>query len=117
MGESLIDRQVRLVLEQQCRDLASHLKPKVPAGVGFLLFLADHGAEGNMAYVSSVERQSAIKLVQEWLDHQDANHTAEGWETAAMFLMEVAAAIGFECEPEPEKVLQRCRELAEKAKT
>lgn len=114
MSESLVEKQVRLVQERQCRALADKIKPMLPAGTGFLLFLADLGDDGNMSYVSTVSRESAIKLTQEWLDHQDANHPAEGWETAAMFLMEVANAIGFEGEPEPAAVLARCRELAGK---
>ena len=105
-------KQMRLVLEQQCRDIASVIAQACPAGVGFLLFIADHGTSGHMAYVSSVERESAIKLVQEWLDRQDANHPAEGWQTAAMFLIRVAAAIGFDGPPEPEALLARLRELA-----
>jgi hypothetical protein len=107
--ETRTQKQVRLVLEQQCVELAKLLKSKVPAGVGFILFLADIGEEGNIAYVSTVGRQSAFKLLHEWLDHQDANHPAEGWETAAMFVMELAEVLG--CEPDPAEVLARCREL------
>lgn len=115
MTENFVQKQVRLVLEKQCRELAELLGSKVPAGVGFLLFLADFGEAGNTAYVSSVQREGAIKLVQEWLDKQDVNHPAEGWQTAALFLREVASAIDFKGEPEPEAVLQACRLLADKA--
>jgi hypothetical protein len=109
MSETRTQKQVRLVLEQQCVELAKLLKSKVPAGVGFILFLADIGEEGNIAYVSTVERQSAFKLLHEWLDHQDANHPAEGWEAAAMFVTELAEVLG--CEPDPAEVLARCRAL------
>lgn len=112
LNETTTQRQVRLVLETQCRKLADDLRAKVPAGVGFLLFLADYGDAGNLAYVSSCKRDDAIRLVQEWLDTQDANHPAEGWETAAQFLLEVARATGFPGEPEPAALLEHCRMLA-----
>jgi len=68
--ESFVQKQVRLVLEQQTRDIADKLKTWCPAGVGFLLFLADYGAKGNLAYVSTCCREDAIKLVEEWLGRQ-----------------------------------------------
>lgn len=111
--ERIVDKQVRLVLERQCRELADVVKSKVPAGVGYLVFLADFGEEGNLAYFSSVERDGAIKLVQGWLDSQDANHPAEGWQMAAAFLQQIAAAIGFKGEPAPDKIIAECRRLAE----
>lgn len=114
MSETTTDLQLRLILEQQCRELGELLQRKAPAGVGFLLFLADLGADGDLAYVANVERDDAHKLVHEWLDRTDANHPAEGWETAARFLTEVAAAIGVDGESEPAAVLARCRELRAK---
>lgn len=110
--ETIIQKQVRLVLERQCREYAELLKSKVPAGVGFILFLSDYGENGNMAYVSTCERQSVHNLLWEWLDHEDANHPQEGWQAAAEFIMALATVIGFEGEPEPEALLARCRELA-----
>jgi hypothetical protein len=112
--KSTTETQVRLVLERQCRDLAKMLSSKVPAGVGFILFLSDLGADGNLAYMSTIERDSAHRLMHEWLDHEDANHPAEGWETAALYMVEVANAIGFEGELDPAEVLNRCRELRAK---
>jgi hypothetical protein len=114
MSETLTQKQVRLVLEKQCRQLAELLKSQVPAGVGFMLWLTDYGESGNMAYVSTCDRESAHKLAQEWLDLDDANHPAEGWETAAMFVMELAKAINFKGEPEPGALLEECRRLAAK---
>jgi hypothetical protein len=70
--ESLVEKQVRLVLEQQCRAIADKLKDMCPAGVGFALFLADYGEKGNTAYVSSVDREDMIRLVEEWLERQKA---------------------------------------------
>ncbi len=111
-AESTVRKQVRLVLEKQCREYADLLKSKVPAGVGFILFVADYGEGGNLAYVSTCERSTVHKMLWEWLDHEDMNHPAEGWQAAAEFVMELASAIGFEGEPEPGALLDRCRELA-----
>jgi hypothetical protein len=70
--EPRVDKQVRLVLEQQTIELAKKLKVMVPAGVGYMLFLADYGANGNLAYVSTCNRQDAIRLMTEWLARQMA---------------------------------------------
>jgi hypothetical protein len=110
--ETIVQKQVRLVLERQCRELAELLASKVPAGVGFVLFLADHGPKGNTAYVSSVTRDSAHALVHEWLDRQDANHPQEGWEAAAQYVAAVARVTGFEGEVDPGAVLEHCEKLA-----
>lgn len=77
MAESFVDKQVRLVLEKQCRELADLLKPRVPAGVGFTLFLSDFGSDGNLAYVSTVDRQDSIRMVREWLDTRDPHAKTE----------------------------------------
>jgi len=68
--ETLVEKQVRLVLERQCRELADKLKQWTPAGVGFALFLADFGEKGNTAYVSTVDRADMVRLVKEWLARQ-----------------------------------------------
>jgi len=70
VAETLVEKQVRMVLETQCRDLAKHLAPKVPAGCGFALFLFDFGADGNTAYVSTAQREDMVRLVAEWLEIQ-----------------------------------------------
>lgn len=72
MAETATDVQVRLVMERQCRELADGLKAKVPAGVGFALFLFDFGADGNTAYVSTAKREDMIALVREWLERVEA---------------------------------------------
>jgi hypothetical protein len=69
--ENRVQVQLRFVLEQQCRELAELLKSKVPAGVGFTLFLSDYGEGGNVAYVSTIDRHDSIRLVREWLDRAD----------------------------------------------
>jgi len=68
--ETIVETQIRLVLEKQTREIADKIKVWCPAGVGFMLFLADYGAKGNLGYVSSCERESAIKLVTNWLARQ-----------------------------------------------
>ena len=65
--ESIVQKQIRLVLEKQTREIADKLSTMVPAGVGFLLFLADYGVRGNVSYVSSCNRDDAIQLVTKWL--------------------------------------------------
>ena len=71
MSETLVQKQVRLVLEMQCREIADLLKEKVPAGVGFTLFLFDFGQKGNTAYVSMGQRDDSVKLIREWLAKQE----------------------------------------------
>jgi hypothetical protein len=114
--ETLVQKQVRLVLERQCRELADLLKTKVPAGVGFALFLFDFGEKGNTAYVSTAQRDDMIKLIWEWLDHQDANHPREGWKRFAEFVCELARVLEFEGEPAPQALLDECAEMVEGAK-
>jgi hypothetical protein len=113
VNESFVQKQVHLVRETQCKELSAHIKTRVPAGVGFILFLCDIGDEGNMAYISTILREDVHKLMWEWLDHEDANHPAEGWQ-ANLLLMSVAEAVGFEGEPEPEALLAHCRKLRRK---
>lgn len=69
-AETIVEKQVRLVLEKQTRELVDKMKPWVPAGVGFILFLADYGVKGNVAYVSTIEREDALKTVAQWLSRQ-----------------------------------------------
>jgi hypothetical protein len=71
-SETIVQKQVRFVLEQQTREIAEKVKAWCPAGVGFLLFLADYGEKGNLAYVSTCDRVDAIKLVVDWLARQRA---------------------------------------------
>lgn len=116
--ETLVEKQVRLVLEQQCRQIANLLKPQVPAGVGFILFLSDFGDGGNVAYVSTVEREGAIKLVQEWLDAQDDTYDVKRLRellyTAGASLVEIASAVGFEGNAgDLGALLAHCRTLRE----
>lgn len=93
MKESRTETQVRLVLERQCRELVDVLKPRVPAGVGFILFLADFGDKGNLAYASTLERQSTIKLLQEWLDHEDDTYDVKRLRELLLVAYEVVQSV------------------------
>lgn len=66
--ETLAQRQVRLILEAQCRELAVMLSGKLPKEQGFALFLFDYGADGNTAYVSTANRDDMVRLLEEWLE-------------------------------------------------
>jgi len=67
MSESHVAKQVRLVLEQQCRSIGKDIEASCPAGTGFALFLFDFGEGGNLAYISNASRPTMIKAVEEWL--------------------------------------------------
>ncbi len=67
------DRQNKLETnEEALRLLGRVLKDVLPAGHGFILFLASHGPDGYMSYLSSVERESAISCLKEWLMRVEA---------------------------------------------
>lgn len=70
--ETLTDVQVRLLEEMGTVDVARKLKAMMPPDRGFLLFTADYGRGGNLAYVSTVDRDDAIRMVREWLKKQGA---------------------------------------------
>ena len=74
MAETLTQKQVRLVLERQCREAADLLKANTPAGTVFCLVLADVGERGNVAYVSTCERESAAKMLDEILGKWSLEH-------------------------------------------
>jgi hypothetical protein len=66
--ETIAQRQVRLIVEAKCRELAVMLSGKLPKGQGFALFLFDFGAEGNVAYVSTATRDTMREAIKEWLE-------------------------------------------------
>jgi hypothetical protein len=93
VAETLVEKQVRLVQEQQCRDLAEHLAPKLPAGTGFALFIFDYGdgqKKGNVSYISTAAREQMIDLVEDWLRRQGQPVTPVGKRLAAGALRSVA---------------------------
>ena len=72
MSETLTQKQVRLILEKECRRLADIVARELPPGQqGFALFLFDFGVDGNLAYVSNAERADMIAAVRDWLRRQE----------------------------------------------
>jgi hypothetical protein len=74
--ESNADLQIRLILEKRCRQIADTIKHLLPAGTGFSLWLFDFGLPGNLAYVSSADRDDMLRLIAEWLSKQDGGKKA-----------------------------------------
>ena len=62
------ERKARLALEAMCGKIGRKIGDALPPGVGFALILVDIGEQGNLAYVSSAERQSMIRLFVEVLE-------------------------------------------------
>lgn len=53
--------------ERAARKLADIIKPHVPEGWGFTLFLASFGKRGNLTYVSTINREDAHRMIAEWV--------------------------------------------------
>lgn len=62
-------RQLRLLLERRCREIAAAIKPAMLPGTAFALLMFDvgPGAMGSMAYVASATRESVVNAMQEFL--------------------------------------------------
>ncbi len=79
MAESLVQKQVRLVLEKQCSEIGRVIADALPAGVGFCFVTFDFGPanSGNMAYLSNGERKSTVKMLRELLEkiEREASHS------------------------------------------
>lgn len=68
-SETPVERQVRLVLEKQARDVGTQIKEALPAGVGFALFVFDFATPdgpNNLAYISNGKRSDIVKMLDEW---------------------------------------------------
>ena len=67
--------QKRLELEVATREIANIVESLLPEGTGFMMFLARTAPEGHpaIAYVSNVERESAIEILKFHLDDWGAN--------------------------------------------
>jgi hypothetical protein len=62
------ERKERLAVEAKCTDIGRKLGLAMPPGMGFALLMFDFGDKhGNVAYVSSAERQDMIRLFEELL--------------------------------------------------
>lgn len=53
--------------ERVARDLGRSLKDRMPPGWGFILWLESFGADGFATYLSSIERETAIRSIKEWI--------------------------------------------------
>jgi len=62
----------RLKLEVATRHIADVIKDTLPEGVTFMLFLANVG-KGNIAYAGDTQRESAVEILKEHLNHWGAN--------------------------------------------
>jgi hypothetical protein len=67
MTETPENKHKREALEQRCRQIATTLKPQLPDGTGFCLFLFDFGEGGNTAYMANGQRDDVRALIVEWL--------------------------------------------------
>lgn len=60
-------------LEELCHDLGSALKLDMPDGVGVALVLTyDFGEGGNLAYVSTGNREDCIRMLRELTAHLES---------------------------------------------
>lgn len=64
--------QARLIEEMGIGDLAERLKAMMPAGRAFILMTIDYGEGGNLAYISTINREDSVRCVREWLKKQGA---------------------------------------------
>lgn len=68
-----VDR--RLALERRTVEIARKVKADLPPGTGFTLFLFNFGEGGNLAYVSTGEREDVVKAIREWLARVDGGRS------------------------------------------
>ena len=63
------DPQVRNArIEELLRQLGAGLKVATPEGYGFMLMVMEYGEGKNCFYISSVQREDAIKMLEEMLE-------------------------------------------------
>lgn len=53
--------------ERAAREIGRDLKARMPAGWGFILWLESFGEDGFATYLSSIERETAMRSLREWL--------------------------------------------------
>lgn len=71
-------QQMRIRLEGECRRMAEMITPQLRAGVGFALMLLDHGPDGSISYVSSLERDGMMQAMRELVANIDRRDNPEG---------------------------------------
>lgn len=57
--------------EQVAREIGRELKSRMPHGWGFILWLESFGRDGFATYLSSIERETAIRSIKEWIVRMD----------------------------------------------
>jgi hypothetical protein len=75
--ETRVEKQLRLMLETECRKMGDRIKEGCPPGAGFALFMFDFGDEtspGAVAYVANGERAGVLALVKEWIKRQESDN-------------------------------------------
>lgn len=56
--------------ERALREIAEQIKPKLPPGFGFGLFLFEFGDHASMFWISNAQRPDMIKALREWIARQ-----------------------------------------------
>lgn len=73
MAETPEQTERRLQLEEKTRAIADVISEMMPEDTTFMLFLADVGDKGNIAYVGTSQRESTIEMMREFLERWGAN--------------------------------------------
>lgn len=68
MNRSTLDQAI-----EHAKELGRQLKQEIPEGWGFCLVLASYGEGGFMTYLSSVEREAAMKMLRKLLTKWENN--------------------------------------------
>jgi len=65
--------------ERRAREISRRLRKDMPAGWGFILMLAsfERGGGGGLTYLSTIERESAIRLLEEWIGRVSGGRAAD----------------------------------------
>lgn len=71
--ETMEQRTRRLMLEQRTREIADRIKDLLPPDTVFMLFTADVGEDGGLAYVGTSQREDTIAMMREFLHRWGAN--------------------------------------------
>lgn len=64
--------------ERQAREIGKHIQEHMPDGWGFILWLESFGPDGFATYLSTIERETAIRSLKEWIARMETTpHTSE----------------------------------------
>ena len=56
---------------EKAKETGRYIKSQMPPGWGFVLILASYGDEGAMTYLSSIDRETCIKMLKEFIHKQE----------------------------------------------